>query len=86
MEFKNEEIKGINISRYIASWYNAGGSSIRVYAPKFAEWLQSITFIADDEENKHLSKDEIKRIVYFATNGKMELEDLAEIFIKELKD
>ena len=81
--YENELIKGIYISRYIASWIKSGGQI--GYAARclgqtnnFMNWLR--TLVIDGE---HLTEDEIWRIYSFATNGKLELEDSAKKFINQ---
>ena len=78
--FKNETIRGIHISRYIASWTNVGGGLCRHNGDlgRFEEWLESL--VIDDE---HLTADEIERIENYAENGKMELEHSAEKFMSK---
>ncbi len=69
--FENKLYKGIHATRYIASWRNAGG---RWFAYEFRDWLRSLG----------LTDDEIREIWNIAVNGKLELENSAERFIKEL--
>ena len=71
----SETIKNIPITRYIASWYIAGGNrSIH----RIREWLK--TLIIDGE---HLSDDEIELIAECAVNGKLELEGSAKRFLSK---
>lgn len=81
--YENKLIKGIYISRYIASWIKSGGQI--GYAARrlgqtnsFMNWLR--TLVIDGE---HLTEEEIWRIYNFAMNGKLELEDSAEKFINQ---
>lgn len=83
-EFKNDVINGIHISRYIASWCNAGGDlTRRKDLAKFKGWLRHLG----------LSDDQVTAVTILATNGKLELETDAKIWIetndkmeKEIKD
>lgn len=70
--FENKVIKGIYISRYVASWTNAGGKR-----KGFKNWLR--TLVIDGE---HLTEEEIYDIYAYATNGKLELEDSAREYLK----
>ena len=68
------EAHNIHLSRYGASWINAGGTfrtgrDIR----NFRNWLESL----------ELTEDEIVAAVEIATTGKLELEASAEEFMKE---
>lgn len=69
----SETVKGIPITRYIASWYRAGG---KCYYEKMEEWLKSLTI-----DGRLLTHDEITLIVECARNGKLELEVTAKQFI-----
>lgn len=73
-EFINSrtEKHGIHYSRYIASWYNAGGKiSTAEEFDSFCKWLETLG----------LTKDEIDDIGKMAICGKMELEHSAKEFI-----
>lgn len=59
----------IYVSRFIASWYNAGGTSDKWL---FKKWLDSLIGLSEDD--KHI-------ILYQFGNGKLELELSAEDFI-----
>lgn len=69
----SEDVNGIPITRYIASWYRAGGGkgvqSIRA-------WLS--TLIIND---RPLTDEEIETIAECAVTGKLELEASAKRFI-----
>lgn len=73
-EFTNSrtEKDGLNYSRYIASWCNAGGS-LRTFDEynSFIKWLETLD----------LTEEEIVNIAKIATCGKIELEDSAAEFI-----
>lgn len=85
-EFENVKIKGIHISRYIASWIKSGGTmkrylntsdpSKRRIESYFADWLRLLVI-----DGERLTEEEVLRIAYFAENGKLELEHSAEEFI-----
>lgn len=65
-------------SRFIASWLRSGGDLGR-YADDyklFREWLVSIG----------VTPENAKRISFLAENGKLELENMAEKFLKEHED
>ena len=81
--YVNEKIKGVHISRYIASWLNCGGLIYNGNDELFKEWLHSLK---DEKGAPALSDDEVNKIVFFATNGRMELESSAKYFIKEKYD
>lgn len=77
--FENKIIKGIHMSRYIASWINVGGTIRR---PKnkvgFISWLETLSI-----DGEPLSKDEVWQIYCYATDGKLELEEHARNFLRE---
>lgn len=77
--FENKMINGIHISRFIASWEDAGGNC-RKDRDLFRKWLSSLII-----NGRHLTDGEIHDILFIAGNGKMELEDSAKAFIKENK-
>lgn len=69
-EFENVAIREIYISRYIASWLKTGVPIRR--GGLFSGWLKSLG----------LNDEEINRILYFAENGKLELEHSAKAFLR----
>ena len=69
----SKSVRGIPITRYIASWYNVGGTSRN---RSIREWLQ--TLVVDEE---HLTKEEVDTIVNCAITGKLELESSAKRFL-----
>lgn len=75
--FENRIIKGIHISRYIASWINAGGESSD---RDFEDWLRTVRtgYFCDGEP---LTEDEIDEIMFLKNNGKMELESSVRKFL-----
>lgn len=77
--FENKTIEGIYISRFIASWENAGGNCRKDFV-LFRKWLSSLII-----NGRHLTENEILDILFLAGNGKLELEDSAKAFIKENK-
>ena len=79
--FENRQIKipklgneAVHISRIIASWRKKGGkiSDVRWAKSPFADWCR----------NLGINDDDIRCIINFATNGKLELEDDARKFLK----
>ena len=82
MEFENSIIRGIHISRYIASWVRVGGTIGRAHrhlgnSCAFTDWLRTLEI-----DNEHLTDDEVWQIYRFATNGKLELQESAKRFIE----
>ena len=72
--FKNTQIKGYTYAtRYIASWIKVGGKlQCSKDIDDFEEWLKSL----------NLDKEDINKIIFLATNGKLELEVSAKKFLK----
>lgn len=77
--FENKLIENIYISRFIASWEQAGGNCRKDFV-LFRKWLSSLII-----NGRHLTDGEICDILFIAGNGKMELEDSAKAFIKKNK-
>lgn len=88
MNFENRIIKGIYASQYGASWVKAGGrfgdycvingelySDVQI----FRRWLETLTI-----NGEKLSEKDTNTIINVAECGKLELEESAEKFIKEL--
>ena len=72
--FENKKTqKGIEYSRYIASWNNMGGT--HYYGCQFAEWLKA----------NGVTDEEVHEIREMAACGKMELEVSAMRFINKQK-
>ncbi len=69
----SDEVRGIPITRYVASWYIAGGKHSPV---QVREWLKSL--IINDE---HLNEDEVALLFECILNGKLELEESVKRFI-----
>ena len=72
--FENKAINGyVHATRFIASWIKVGGQ-LRTGKDieDFKDWLKSIGKVSEDD---------IDRIVYLATNGRLELEDHAKRFL-----
>ena len=88
MNFENKIFEGIHYSRFIASWFRAGGNFkdfkitkgniIKRQLCLFRDWLRSLTI-----NGKNIPEDVIVEIVDMATSGKLELEESAKKFIKE---
>lgn len=91
--FENKIYEGIHYSRFVASWYNAGGESIngvervnRRGEPTklvrgrevFKNWLRTLTI-----NDKPIPEEVINEIAEFGANGKLELETSARAFLYE---
>lgn len=75
--FENKAINGYTYAtRFIASWNRVGGK-LRTGADidNFRAWLKSIGEVSDED---------IESIIFLATNGKLELETHAKMFIANL--
>ena len=71
-EYLNTKVRGINKSRYIASWLNIEGPMDH----RFRAWLDSLLI-----DGEHLTREEIDEICDFAENGKFELQEDAKRFL-----
>ena len=72
--FENGNFNGIFYSRFIASWMRKGGMLKTGHdISMFRSWLTEIG--CDDET--------VDKITFLASNGKLELENSAERFLKE---
>lgn len=71
----NTKVHGINKSRYIASWANAGG---KFNNGQFYDWLLTIEF-----DDGHMSEEEADEICGFASGGKLEFEIAAQNFLSK---
>ena len=71
--FENKIANGTEIyySRFIASYLKAGGN-LKRYSRTFRHWLESLG----------LDKEDIRNIEDMAYDGKLELQDSAEKFLK----
>lgn len=76
-ENKRTEWGGVEYSRLIASWRNAGGM-IYGYGP-----LDAVGFHKWLKENCHCTDSEIHDIYLMAINGKLEYQDDARRFLKD---
>lgn len=77
---ENKIVRGIHISRYVASWMKSGGTFTQ--SPlngrgAFRKWLG--TFRID---GVCLTEDEKQQICNYADNGKLELETSAKMFLE----
>ena len=72
--FENKQINGYTYAtRYIASWLKEGGQlHYRNDIDNFYNWLLSM----------ELSEEDANHIRFLATNGKMELEYRAKMYLK----
>lgn len=71
----NTKVHGINKSRYIASWANAGG---KFDDGRFYDWLLTIEF-----DDGHMSEEEADAIEDFVRGGKLEFEIGAQNFLSQ---
>lgn len=77
MNFENVIVRNIHASRYVASWMHAGGSTKGgKNRALLRTWLEQLTI-----DGSCLTADEVNKIYWYATNGKMELEHNAERFL-----
>lgn len=75
---ENMKVNGIHMSRYIASWMNAGGEFIGTWEDSsFSRWLRTVG--VDDEQDVH-------DIFEMATCGKFELEQSARRYMEANKE
>ena len=72
--FENKTFEDIHYSRFIASWIRAGGKKCNY---RFEDWLKTLTI-----NGKAIPDEIVKEIVDLGSNGKMELEHVAEKFLK----
>lgn len=70
--FENKRFNDIHATRYIASWYNSGGSD---YLGDFEDWLMSLG----------LTKEDARYVWNMAMCGKLELEVNAKKFIDNVR-
>ena len=70
----SEEIHGIPVTRFIASWYRMGGGP---YSDEIEEWLETLSI-----DGEKLTNDEVVMVAQCATIGKLELEISAKNFIE----
>lgn len=68
----SEQINEIPVTRYVASWYIAGGKQ-NIYAAR--KWLQSLVI-----NDRHLTEDEVELIAQCIVTGKLELQESAKKF------
>lgn len=68
----SESINGIPVTRYVASWYIAGGRP-NIHAVR--DWLRSLVI-----NGRNLTDDEVELIAECTVNGKLELQELAKKF------
>ena len=70
----SEDINGIPLTRYIASWYIAGGKR-NIHAIR--EWLRTLVI-----NGRNLTDDEVQLIADCTVSGKLELEESVKNFKK----
>lgn len=73
--FENNYLNGIHVSRYCASWIKGGGERFNW---RFKLWLKSLVI-----NGRRLTEDEIRFILNFAENGKLELQEHAKMFLRD---
>lgn len=77
---ENKIVKGIPVSRYVASWTRAGGTFSkhpRKGRRAFYRWLKTLEI-----DGVHLTDDERQQITNYANTGKWELEISSRMFLK----
>lgn len=81
-EWENKTECGIHPTRFIMSWVREGGHLRRRGdgIDDFRDWLKTLII-----DGKPLSDNDIEHIMFLATNGKMELEHSARLFMEQLK-
>lgn len=72
--FENKTIEGIHYSRFVASWAKVNGK----IDYRFKNWLEELVI-----NERHLTETEIKEIYDFGTNGKLELQTHAKLFLSQ---
>lgn len=75
-EFENKIIDGIHASRYVASYTHKVGKINFL----FKDWLRQLVI-----NGRNLTEEEIRYIYNYATNGKLELEDNAVVWLDKLR-
>lgn len=73
--FKTNEVLGISIEQFVASWYMAGGYPVR---DKVEAWLESIEI-----HGQKLTEDQVQRVATAVVTGKCELQQFAKPFVKD---
>lgn len=81
MNVSNKKIFGIHMSRFGASWLNAGGRFND--RDGFILWMMNIPFKNDDGTIEYISQDDAEDAYWMMTCGKMELEHDVCRFRKE---
>ena len=81
MDVSNKKIFGIHMSRFCASWLNAGG--LFEDRDGFILWMMNIPFENDDCTISYISQDDAEDAYWMMTCGKMELEYTVGKFRKE---
>lgn len=76
--FTNNTVNNIHKSRYVSSWINVGGTLDRRGRGLFRKWLKTLVI-----DGRPLTDDEIMEIITYASDGKLELETNAKLFLKE---
>ena len=71
------EVKGIPVTRYVASYYVGGGKQNYDMASK---WLSTLTI-----DNQKLTEDEIRLVADCIVNGKFELQESIKEFAASYK-
>lgn len=79
--FENKQYEGIYYSRFLASWCNAGGSFGQRTGWLFKDWLRQLII-----NGKPIPEEIVNDIYNYASNGKMELEGNAKVFLAKQRD
>ena len=81
LDWNNEFIKGIRMSRYWASWLHCGGDFNDEEG--FVEWMMNIPFENKDGSISYISEDNAVDTYQIMACGKCELEHYAREYLAE---
>ena len=76
-----ETVRGIHLSRFGASWINAGGKSND--SDGFLVWMMNIPFKNEDGTISYISQDDAEDAYWMMNCGKLELESSVRKFMAE---
>lgn len=80
-DWTNRKLFGVHMSRYCASWINAGGDPNDDEG--FIKWITSINFKTEDGKIVHISEDDAWDAYNMMTCGRMELEHSVKEFLEK---